>query len=54
MKVVLEVPETTLGIFVNYLFHDGEGIVMGTDTVNGDDLIEGFKKLKGERDADKQ
>lgn len=46
MRVVLELPETTMGIFVNYLYYDGEGMVMASTEVNGDDLLEGFKKCK--------
>ena len=49
MKLVLELPDKTMCVFVNYIYvKDGE-MVMGSEQIDGDDLLEGKKICKGAR-----
>lgn len=55
MKIMLDLPDTTMAVFINYIFHDGEGVVMKTKTIN-DELYSGNAikcEKERENDADK-
>lgn len=52
MQVVLDLPDTTMGLFINYIFHDGEGVVMGCRKID-DELYSGEAiKCEKEREND--
>lgn len=54
MKVVLDIPDTTMGIFVNYIFHDGEGVVMGCRKIDDELYSEEPIKCKEVREKTEQ
>lgn len=40
MKIIIDMPEDTLCVFVNYVCGDSSGLLMGSHSIGGDDLKE--------------
>lgn len=45
--VILELPKDVMGLLVNYLFATPDGLSMGTTSIDGDDLVKGYKICRG-------
>ena len=46
-RLVLELPKGTMGVFVNYVYADSDGVMMASTNIDGDALMDGYKICKG-------
>lgn len=51
MKVTIELPDTTVCAFVNYVFATKDGMSMGARSIDSADLAQGLSKLNGFEEA---
>ena len=38
MKVMIEIPDTTVCAFINYVFYENNGLSMGAKSIDTDDI----------------
>lgn len=47
MKITVEIPDTTVCAFVNYVFASPHGMSMGARAIDSADLAQGCSKMEG-------
>ena len=47
MKITVEIPDTTVCAFINYVFASQHGMSMGARPIDSADLVQGCSKMEG-------
>ena len=47
MKITVEIPDTTVCAFINYVFASKDGMSMGARSIDSADLAQGYSKYEG-------
>ena len=50
MKIMVEIPDTTVCAFINYVFASNGGMSMGARSIDSADLAQGYSNFEGAND----